>query len=181
MLFGYARTSTEKQNLGLQMEALKKNGVEEINIYTDQLSAVKVERPKLNQMLEKLRRGDTLVVWKLDRLARSMNDLLKLTSVFHDKGIELKSVTENIDTTSPMGKFTFHLLGALGQFERELIKERINAGISNAKAQGKKLGRPRTLNTEQIALVRDMKQKGMGVTGIARIMKCSRYAIYRVL
>jgi DNA invertase Pin-like site-specific DNA recombinase len=163
------------------MEALKKNGVEEINIYTDQISAIKMERPNLNKMLGKLRKGDTLVVWKLDRLARSMNDLLKMTTEFHDKGIELKSITENIDTTSPMGKFTFHLLGALGQFERELIKERIHAGISNAKAQGKKLGRPRTLTSEQISLVNEMKSKGKGVTEIARIMKCSRYAIYRVL
>jgi DNA invertase Pin-like site-specific DNA recombinase len=181
MIFGYARTSTEKQNLELQIDALKQAGVDDISLYKEQLSGSQKERPQLKKLLEQLRKGDTLVVWKLDRLARSMNDLLSMTEEFHKKGIELKSITENIDTTSPMGQFAFHLLGALGQFERELIKERINAGIANAKAQGKKLGRPRSLTTEQIDLVKEMRKKGRGVTEIARIMKCSRYSVYRVL
>jgi DNA invertase Pin-like site-specific DNA recombinase len=180
MHFGYVRTSTDQQNMELQIEALKAAGVDDRNIYSDKMSGSKRERPQLNNLLEKLRGGDTLVIWKFDRLARSMYDLLAITDSLNEKGVQFKSITEDIDTNSPMGKFAFHLLGALGQFERELIKERINAGIANARAKGKHMGRPRTLTEEQIKVAREMRQSGTGVMAIARILGCSRHAIYRV-
>lgn len=179
MKFGYVRTSTDQQNMELQIEAIKATGVDDRNIYSDKMSGSKRDRPQLNELLGKLRGGDTLVIWKFDRLARSMHDLLEITDKLNEKGVEFKSITEDIDTSSPMGKFAFHLLGALGQFERELIKERINAGIANARDKGKHMGRPRTLTDEQIKVARDMKQQGTGVMAIARVLGCSRYAIYR--
>ena len=181
MKFGYVRTSTDQQNMELQIEAIKNAGVDDRNIYCDRLSGAKRERPQLNELLGNLRRGDALVIWKFDRLARSMHDLLAITDSLNEKGVQFKSITEDVDTNSPMGKFAFHLLGALGQFERELIKERINAGLANARAKGKHMGRPRTLTDEQIKVARDMKEKGTGVMAIARVLGCSRYAIYRVL
>ena len=180
MHFGYVRTSTEQQNIGLQIESLKAAGVDDRNIYCDRVSGAKRERPKLNELLGKLRRGDTLVIWKFDRLARSMHDLLEITNKLHEKGVQFKSITEDIDTNSPMGNFAFHLLGALGQFERELIKERINAGIANARAKGKHMGRPRTLTDEQVKVAQDMRNSGKGVMEIARILGCSRHVIYRI-
>lgn len=181
MLFGYVRTSTDQQNKELQVGSLKALGVDDRNIYTDQMSGSKRERPQLNELLERLRGGDTLVIWKFDRLARSMTDLLEITDKLHEKGVQFKSITEDIDTNSAMGKFTFHLLGALGQFERELIKERINAGIANARAKGKHMGRPRSLTDEQVKVAQDMRKGGKGVMEIARVLGCSRHAIYRVL
>jgi len=179
--FGYVRTSTEHQNMGLQFEALKSAGIDDRNIYSDQMSGSKRERPQLNALMEKLKDGDTLVIWKFDRLARSMNDLIEITNKLHKKGVQFKSITEDIDTNSPMGKFAFHLLGALGQFERELIKERINAGIANARDKGKHIGRPRILTDEQIKVAQDMRKNGKGVMKIARVLGCSRHAIYRAI
>lgn len=181
MHFGYVRTSTDQQNMELQIEALKAAGVDDRNIYSDQMSGSKRERPQLNKLLKNLRGGDTLVIWKFDRLARSMYDLLSITDSLNEKGVQFKSITEDVDTNSPMGKFAFHLLGALGQFERELIKERINAGIANARAKGKHMGRPRTLTDEQIKVAREMRQSGTGVMAIARVLGCSRHAIYRAI
>lgn len=181
MRFGYARTSTVDQNLDMQIEAIKKLEVDERNIFVDQMSGAERNRPRLQKLLSKLIAGDTLVIWKFDRLARSMTDLLDISKQLQEKGVELISITENIDTNTPMGKFTFHLMGALGQFERDLTKERINAGIANARAKGKILGRPRSLNEEQIRTIKEMKEQGRGVMEIARILQCSRYAIYRVL
>jgi DNA invertase Pin-like site-specific DNA recombinase len=181
MHFGYVRTSTEQQNIELQIEAIKATGVDDRNIYSDKMSGSKRERPQLNALLSKLRDGDTLVIWKFDRLARSMHDLLAITDSLSKKGVQFKSLTEDIDTNSPMGKFAFHLLGALGQFERELIKERINAGIANARAKGKHMGRPRSLTEEQVKVAKEMRKSGSGVMSIARVLGCSRHAIYRVI
>lgn len=181
MKFGYVRTSTDQQNMELQIEAIKATGVDDRNIYSDKVSGSKRDRPQLNELLGRLRGGDTLVIWKFDRLARSMHDLLEITDKLNEKGVQFKSITEDIDTNSPMGKFAFHLLGALGQFERELIKERINAGIANARAKGKHMGRPKTLTDEQVKVAQDMRLQGTGVMAIARVLGCSRYAIYRVV
>ena len=181
MKFGYVRTSTDQQNMELQIEAIKASGVDDRNIYRDQMSGSKRDRPHLNKLLGTLRGGDTLVIWKFDRLARSMHDLLEITDKLNEKGVQFKSITEDVDTNSPMGKFAFHLLGALGQFERELIKERINAGIANARAKGKHMGRPRTLTDEKVKVAQDMRKDGRGVMEIARVLGCSRHAIYRVV
>ena len=179
MKFGYVRTSTDQQNVELQIEALKGVGVDDRNIYCDRISGAKRERPQLNELLDNLRGGDTLVIWKFDRLARSMYDLLSITDSLNEKGVQFKSITEDVDTNSPMGKFAFHLLGALGQFERELIKERINAGLANARAKGKHMGRPKSLTDEQIKVAREMRKDGKGAMEIGRVLGCSRYAIYR--
>ena len=179
MRFGYARTSTADQELGLQIEALKQDGVDDRNIYSEHLSGATRNRPKLNELLEILRKGDTLVIWKFDRLARSMRDLLEITEQLNSKGVQFKSITENIDTNSPMGKFAFHLLGALGQFERELITERINAGIANARAKGKHIGRPGVLNEEQIKAIHEMRDQGKSVIEIGKVVGCSRHVVYR--
>lgn len=179
MYFGYVRTSTDHQNMGLQIEALKAVGVDDRNIYSDQMSGSKRERPELNKLISQLREGDTLVIWKFDRLARSMSDLLEITDTLNKKGVQFKSITEAVDTNSPIGKFTFHLLGALGQFERELIRERIKAGVANAKAKGKHMGRPKSLTEEQLKTAIEMRRANKGVSKISRILGCTRSAIYR--
>ena len=110
MKFGYVRTLTDQQNVELQTEDIKAAGVDDRNIYCDRVSCAKRERPQLNELLDKLRGGDTLVIWKFDRLARSMHDLLEITDKLNEKGVQFKSIIEDVDTNSPMGKFAFHLL-----------------------------------------------------------------------
>jgi DNA invertase Pin-like site-specific DNA recombinase len=143
MLIGYARVSTNEQNFDLQLDALKKEGVKDIDIYTDKVTGTKAERPGLTQALSHLRSGDTLVVWRLDRLARSLSHLIELVNRLAEQGIAFKSLTERIDTSSATGKLVFHIFGALAEFERNLIKERTLAGLSAARARGKLGGRPR--------------------------------------
>src|SRR5713226_526146 len=129
MLIGYARVSTNEQNLDLQQDALKKAGVSAKNLYTDKITGTKEERPGLEAALSHLREGDTLVVWRLDRLGRSLKHLIETVTALHSKKIGFKSITENIDTTTSGGKLIFHIFGALAEFERDIIKERTNAGL----------------------------------------------------
>jgi DNA invertase Pin-like site-specific DNA recombinase len=137
MLIGYARVSTNEQNLDLQLDALKKEGVAPADIYTDKITGTKAERPGLTEALSHLRSGDTLVVWRLDRLARSLSHLIELVNHLAGQGIAFKSLTEQIDTTTSGGKLIFHIFGALAEFERNLIKERTIAGLSAARARGR--------------------------------------------
>ena len=142
MLIGYARVSTHEQLLDLQLDALAKAGIDPERIYTDKISSRKAERPELKRALDQLREGDTLVVWRLDRLGRSLQELISLVNLIHAKGAGFKSLTESMDTTTPGGKLVFHFFGALAEFERDIIQERTKAGLDAARARGRKGGRP---------------------------------------
>jgi DNA invertase Pin-like site-specific DNA recombinase len=147
MKIGYARISTQDQNLALQEDALKAAGCEKI--FVDKISGSTKDRLGLSQALDFLREGDTLVVWRLDRLARSLKDLISLVTQFNESNIHLSSITENIDTTSLNGRLIFHIFAALAEFESGLIKERTKAGLSAARARGRLGGRPRLVSTTQ--------------------------------
>src|SRR5919202_3757317 len=135
MLIGYARVSTNEQNLDLQRDAVQKAGCEQI--YTDQVSGTKARRPGLEQALSHLRSGDTLVVWRLDRLGRSLRQLIDTVTELQEKGVEFKSVTESIDTTTSGGRLVFNIFASLGEFEREIIRERTQAGLQAARTRGR--------------------------------------------
>jgi DNA invertase Pin-like site-specific DNA recombinase len=158
MLIGYARVSTSDQHLDLQLDALKKAGCEEDNIYTDTVSGAKIERQGLNDALSHLRKGDKLVVWKLDRLGRSLQHLIETINLLHSKGIGFQSLQENIDTSTSGGKLTFHLFGALAEFERDLIRERTQAGLAAARARGRKGGRKRVMSANQIKMAKALRK-----------------------
>src|SRR6184192_2483038 len=157
MNIGYARVSTQDQTLNLQKDALEKLGCNKI--FTDTSSGTKAERNGLEEALEYVREGDTLVVWRLDRLGRSLKHLIETISQLDTRKIGFKSLTENIDTTTSGGKLIFHIFGALAEFERNLIRERTNAGLEAARARGRKGGRPKAigLNTpKKVALAQSL-------------------------
>ena len=147
MLIGYARVSTNDQNPALQIDALKAAGCE--RLFVEKASGAQRDRPELAAALAFARRGDQVVVWKLDRLARSLGNLLATTMSLETAGVELRSLTENLDTSTPGGRLVFHLFGALAEFERAIIRERTLAGLATARAMGRKGGRPRALNDNQ--------------------------------
>jgi len=144
MKIGYARVSTQDQDLSLQIDALQKANCAQI--YQEKITGAKRERPELQKMLEQLRAGDVIVVWKLDRLARSLKDLIDLVNQMQGQGAALLSLNDQIDTTTPQGKFTFHVFAALAEFERDIIRERTKAGLASARARGRKGGRPKGLS-----------------------------------
>ena len=183
MLFGIARVSTQEQNLDRQVQALMDYGVEKKNIFCDKISGVaKIEeRPALNDMLTRLREGDTVVVVSFDRLARSLNQLLELTEYFNKNGITLVSLKENIDTCTPQGRLTFHLFASISEFEREIIKERQAEGIAIAKAQGRIKGRPRKDSKQLENAIALYQSKTVSVSQIEEITTVSRATLYREL
>ena len=144
MKFGYARVSTKDHSLNLQEDALTKAGCKKI--YSEHISGAKSDRPELEKLIQQLREGDLIVVWKLDRLGRSLRDLVNLISRFQDMGVGFKSLQDNIDTTTPAGKLTFHLFAALAEFERDIISTRTKAGLEAARARGRIGGRPKGLS-----------------------------------
>ena len=154
MRIGYARVSTEDQNLALQKDALEKADCEQI--YTDTVSGTKARRPGLEDALSHLRIGDTLVVWRLDRLGRSLRHLIDTVTELQEKGIGFKSLQESIDTTTSSGKLVFHIFGALAEFEREIIRERTQAGLQSARARGRSGGRPKALTEKQVQMLRQL-------------------------
>jgi DNA invertase Pin-like site-specific DNA recombinase len=180
MRIGYARVSTRDQNLALQKEALLDFGCEKVFVET--ASGAQRERPRLHEALKYLREGDVLVVWKLDRLARSLRQLIETVDDLSTRGIGFASVTEAIDTTTPGGKMIFHVFGALAEFERELIRERTSSGLSAAKARGVRLGRPTAMSTKDLGIARSLKEAGnMTATQIAEHLGVSRATLYRSL
>jgi DNA invertase Pin-like site-specific DNA recombinase len=181
MLIGYARVSTQDQNSELQHDALIQAGVDERHIFMDIVSGSTLDRPQLKNVLEYLKAGDVLVVWKLDRLGRSLHELIRLMQELSDKGIGFRSLTEMIDTTTPGGKMVFHVFGAMAQFERDLISERTKAGLEAAKQRGRRGGRPVSLTQEQKDLALSMIAQEKPIALIARTLKVSRQTIYRVL
>jgi DNA invertase Pin-like site-specific DNA recombinase len=178
MLVGYARVSTGEQNLDLQRDALNQAGCE--HIYTDEMSGVKADRPGLREALTYLRAGDTLVVWRLDRLGRSLKDLIERMEELRRRHIGFKSLHESIDTTSPAGKLQFHIFSALAEFERDLIRERTLAGLRAARARGRKGGRKQQMTKEKIKLAASLiKDKNNTVTEICQTLGISRSTLYR--
>ena len=179
-LIGYARVSTIEQDLALQLDALRAAGT--TRIFEDRgVSGARTERPGLNAALSFLRDGDTLVVWKLDRLGRSMTHLLQTVSELEGRGVGFRSLTENIDTTTPTGRLVFHIFGALGQFERDLIRERTNAGLAAAAARGRKGGRPAAATPERLARARQLIASGLTVREAAARVKVGKSALYAAL
>jgi DNA invertase Pin-like site-specific DNA recombinase len=154
MLFGYARVSTDDQKLDLQHDALVQAGVERERIFEDKLSGMRADRPGLASVLKAVREGDTLVIWRLDRLGRSLKELISLADELKRRGVQLRSVTEGIDTTTIGGELLFHLFGAIAQFERNLIRERMRAGLASARAKGKVGGRPAAMKAKDIAMAK---------------------------
>lgn len=177
MLIGYARVSTDDQNLDLQEDALQNAGCE--RILRDRQSGTKAERVGLKAALDYARKGDTLVVWRLDRLGRSLKELLEIAAYLDAHGIGLKSLHESLDTSSSSGKLIFHLFGALAEFERNLIRERTQAGLQAARARGRKGGRPQALNTDKRALaVHLYQEKTYTVKQICQMMGISKPTLY---
>lgn len=179
-LIGYARVSTSEQDLTLQLDALHAVGA--VRIFEDRgVSGAKTERPGLSLALAFLRDGDTLVVWKLDRLGRSMTHLLQAVADLEARGIGFRSLTEQIDTTTSTGRLVFHIFGALGQFERDLIRERTNAGLAAAAARGRKGGRPVAATPEKVRRAKALIAGGLNVREAAARMKIGKSALYAAL
>jgi len=177
MRIGYARVSTAEQNLDLQRDALKAAGCE--RVITDKASGTVAVRPGLEKLKEQLRAGDTLVVWRLDRLGRSLRDLIGWMTYLEEEKVGLLSLHEAIDTTTTSGKLTFHLFGALAEFERNLIRERTQAGLTAARSRGKKGGRPTALNKDKRELaVRLYRENQMPIAKICTMLGISKPTLY---
>lgn len=181
MNVGYARISTRDQNLGLQLDALRQAGCTG-TIYQDEgVSGKLTKRPGLDQCLSAIKAGDTLVVWKLDRLGRSVKHLVDTILELRERGIEFRSLTDGLDTTTNSGRLVFHVLAAIAEFERGLIIERTMAGLANARANGRVGGRRSALTTHQAELALDMLARGLSITKTAEAFEVSRTTIYRLI
>jgi DNA invertase Pin-like site-specific DNA recombinase len=179
MKIGYVRVSKQEQHEALQIDALKEAGCEKW--FLDKITGSKAERKGLDEALAYVRPGDTFVVWKLDRAGRSLTHLIELLKDLKERGIEFVSLTEQIDTTTPGGKLIFHMMGALAEFERDLIRERTNAGLAAARARGRRGGRPRKLKTNgKVALARQMfANKSHSIPDMCATLGISRATFYR--
>jgi len=179
-LIGYARVSTEDQNAQMQVDALKAAGC--IKVFTDTASGSLASRPELDKMIDQLRPNDVVVVWRLDRLGRSLKNLIALVDDLKDKGVGFRSLGESIDTTTANGKLFFSVMGALAEFERDLVRERTMAGLAAARARGRVGGRPPAMTPEKIAVARQMyDSREHTVEAIAKTLGVSRKTIYRHL
>ncbi len=180
MLVGYARVSTQDQNLDLQRDALGAIGCE--RVFHEKVSGAGPRLPAREELVAFARRDDVVVVWKLDRLGRSLRDLIDVVGTLRERGVGLRSLHESIDTTTPAGKLTFHVFAALAEFEREVAHERTRAGLAAARGRGARLGRPRVLNEEQIEMARSLRQNPkLSARQIAAHMGIHRATLYRYL
>jgi len=182
MLIGYARVSTQDQTLDLQTDALTQSGCEKL--FTDMTSGAKAERPGLQDAINHLRAGDTLVVWRLDRLGRTLKHLITTITELSDQNIGFKSLQEHIDTTTSGGKLIFHIFGALAEFEREIIRERTSAGLQAARARGRIGGRPKiqSLDPKKMALAKQLHDdRSRPVQEICDTLQIGRSTLYRYL
>ena len=177
MLIGYAWVSTQDQNLDLQLEALTKAGCKKV--FDDKISGSRAERPGLTKALEMLREGDTLVVWKLDRLGRSVKNLVDLISELHRQGVQFKSLTDAIDTGTPSGRFFFHVMASLAEMERELTVERTRAGLELARQLGRKGGRKRQMTDSKIESAKKLLASGIPPRDVAKNLGVSVPTLYR--
>lgn len=176
---GYARVSTSDQDTAMQIDALKRAGCEKL--FEDKASGVKTDRPGLTDAITYARDGDTLTVWKLDRLGRSMKHLIEIVTELEAKGVGFRSITENIDTTTPGGRLVFHIFGALSQFERDLIRERTRAGLQAAEDRGRYGGRQAVITPEKLAKARQHLAAGLNVREAAARVKISKTTLYAAL
>jgi len=180
MLIGYARVSTIDQNLDLQLDALKNIGCEKL--FEDKVSGSKSDRPGLIKALDQLRNGDTLVVWRLDRLGRSLRHLIELINKLQEKEIMFRSIQDGIDTSNSIGQFFFHITGAFAELERNLIRERTKAGLDAARARGRKGGRKLSLNKQQILMMLEIYEaRSTPIIAICKQFKISRKTFYRYM
>lgn len=183
MKIGYARVSTKDQNLDLQLDALTKAGCEKI--YREKISGAGKERPELQKMLENIREGDVIVIWKLDRLGRSLRHLVEIVNDLMNKKVGLQSLNDPIDTTTPQGRLAFNIFGSLAEFEREVIRERTRAGLEAARARGRQGGRPKGLSekAQQKAMVAETlyKEQKLTVQQIAEQLNISKATLYSYL
>lgn len=183
MKIGYARVSMKDQNLSLQLDALEKEGCEKI--FQEKATGGNADREELKKLLEHLREGDLVVIWKLDRLGRSLRDLVNLVTDIQARGAGLKSLNDSIDTTTPQGKLTFHLFAALAEFEREIIRERTKAGLESARARGRVGGRPKGLTKEakdKVIIASTLyNQKQMTVAQICKHLGVAKSTFYKYL
>ena len=178
MRIGYARVSTEDQVLDLQLDALHGQGIEAV--YQEHASGKSKARPELENCLKALRDGDTLVVWRLDRLGRNLGDLVQIVGSLEARGVGFESLTEQINTNSPTGKLVFHVFAALAEFERNLIRERTQAGLKAARARGKRGGRPQKLQGKELAMAQSlMADPSNDVTEVAKQFRVHRSTLYR--
>ncbi len=178
-LIGYARVSTAEQDTALQTDALRKAGCE--RVFEDTASGAKSDRLGVAAALAYLRDGDVLVVWRLDRLGRSLPHLIETIGALEARGVGFRSLTESIDTTTPGGRLVFHVFGALGQFERDLIRERTKAGLSAAAARGRKGGRKPVITADKLQRAREHIANGLNVREAAARLKVSKTALYAAL
>lgn len=176
---GYARVSTVDQDTALQLDALAVAGC--VKLFEDHASGARADRAGLRQALDYVRDGDVLIVWKLDRLGRSLRHLIETVAMLEKRGVGFRSITEAIDTTTPGGRLVFHLFGALGQFERDLIQERTRAGLVAAAARGRKGGRKPVVVPEKLERARGMVAKGLTVREAAIRLKIGKTALYEAL
>jgi len=180
MLIGYARVSTDDQNLDLQRDALQAAGCE--RVFEDMVSGARADRSGLATLMSMLRAGDTVVIWRLDRLGRSLKNLIELVERFEAAKVGLRSLQENIDTTSSGGRLVFHLFGALAEFERSLIRERTQAGLAAARVRGRMGGRPKRLDPVKLALALRLHQEGKHtIKEICQMMGISKSTLYNYL
>ena len=179
--FGYARVSTQDQNAQLQIDALVKAGIDPECIYVDHASGKLAHREHLDRMLADLQSGDTVTVWRLDRLGRSLKNLIAIVGDLDEHEVGFRSLSDSIDTTTANGKLVFHLLAALAEFERDLIRERTNAGLEAARARGRVGGRPKVMSDDRIAVARSLLADGRTVDQVAATLGVSRRSVYRYL
>ncbi len=179
MKYGYARVSTEDQNPAMQLAALKKAGCK--TVFKDEVTGAHANRPALTRCLKKLETGDTLIVWKLDRLGRSSRDLIHMLDDFKQQGIKFRSLTEAIDTETPTGRAMWQMIGVLAELERSLIAERTRAGVKAAQKRGVKFGRKIKLTPDRLTHARTLIDHGKTPTEVAKIMAVSRATLYRAL
>lgn len=180
MKIGYARVSTSDQNLDLQIDELKKAGCEEI--YQEKISGAGVERKSLQEAFKILRAGDSLIVWKLDRLGRSLKELIELTNQLQEKGVNFVSLQEGFDTSTAGGKLIFHVFGALAEFEKSLIIERTKAGLTAARSRGRLGGRPTVLTSEKIRKIEALSiNQNLSIDEICKMVGVSRATYYKGL
>jgi DNA invertase Pin-like site-specific DNA recombinase len=180
MKYGYARVSTDDQTPALQLAALKRAGCK--TVFKDEgLSGATLKRPALTRCLKTLQDGDTLIVWKLDRLGRSLRDLIAMLDDLRARGVKFRSLTEAIDTDTPTGRAMWQMIGVLAELERSLISERTRAGVKAAQSRGVKFGRKRKLNAQQIIHARTLIDRGDTPQSVAAILRVSRATLYRAL
>ncbi len=180
MLVGYARISTQDQNLHLQNDALQKAGCDKI--FQDIASGAKSERQGLTEAINFCRSGDSLIVWKLDRLGRSIRNLIDIINLLQQKNIGFKSLQENIDTTTSGGKLVFHIFSALAEFERDIIRERTRAGLVAARARGRKGGRPRAMDSKKITMAKTLHQDNTNsIADICKTLGIKKTTLYKYL